>query len=443
MHTDGAIVRLNFTISMMQAMTGKPTTYQSTTCPGKECQFQNFTTLGACNKCETEGVDIDEDFGCKYYTFSNTTGSITDRQDYPEFRLFKDAVVKSNLTSYGVDCSREMQGFPPFNINIVRTSNDTASLLGMGRLQDTSNNSSGLSSDAVFGNTYYKMEGEYFVTTFPGSSFRFCASGYNRTRLGGNSEDFDTIGTFTCFKSPWSLGPVFELETFGQFKGNLSHCRMSMCAQEFNDVVIVNNTLRYAPVIEKQLRAAENMSYGDILAEADGMQRKFRIGPKSTDKLKQMLETVLYSKDFAEFMDEVSSSGNGNGWEEVFRRITPVATDYIRSIANDNRYSAVGKVYREQSFFHVTWVWLIMPLLLVLMSIGVLITTAIYSRRKPYLFKNSILAAMRYRTDDWQHDETAGMHGYRETDLDLMQSAKGVRARLVGAENGGVRFERD
>ncbi|KAH7073498.1 hypothetical protein BKA63DRAFT_603866 [Paraphoma chrysanthemicola] len=436
-----ADVRLNFTISMMQAMTGKPTTYSSTTCPNKECRFQNFTTLGACNKCETQPINIDEKFGCKYYTLATTTSSSTNRQNYSTFQELKDAVTTANLPNYGMDCLREKEGFPPFNINLERRGNDTASLIGMGRPQDTSNISNrSFSQDAVFGNTYYRREGDYFLTPIEGSSFRFCASGYNRTQLGGNNENFDTIGTYTCFITSWNPGPIFDLDTFGQFKGNLSYCRMSLCAQEFRDVVIFNDTLHHAPVVEIPLKAVRNTYPSDVVAEAENGKRTFQIGPRATDKLKQMFETVLYSKDFTEFM--VTSSNDGKGWEEVFKRIAPVARDYIRSNANDMVQTAIGKVYGQQSFFRVSWAWIIMPLLLVVMSIAVLITTAIYSRRKPFLFKNSVIAPMRYRIEDWKPAERAMTHGARETDMDLVKSAEGVRARLIKTGDGSIRFVR-
>ncbi|KAH7089939.1 hypothetical protein FB567DRAFT_590730 [Paraphoma chrysanthemicola] len=436
-----ADVRFNFTISMMQAMTEKPTLYQSTTCPDKECRFQNFTTLGACNKCETERIDIEEKFGCRYYTLAATTSSSTNRQNYSTFQEFKDAVTTANLPDYGMDCLREKTGFPPFNINLERRGNDTASLIGMGRPQDTSNISNGsFSQDAVFGNTYYTKKGDHFLTTVKGWSFRFCASGYNRTQLGGDNEKFDTIGTYTCFMTSWDPGPIFDLDTFGQFRGDLSYCRMSLCAQEFRDVVIYNDTLHHAPVVESPLKAVGNAYPGDVVAEAENGKRTFQIGPRATDMLKQMFETVLYSKAFIEFM--VNSSDDGKGWAEVFKRIAPVARDYIRSNANDVVQTAVGTVYGQQTFFRVSWAWIIMPLLLVVMSIAVLITTAIYSRRKPFLFKNSVIAPMRYRIEDWKPDERAMTHGARETDIDLVKSAESVRARLIKTGDGSIKFVR-
>lgn len=409
-------------------------------CPGKECHFKDFTALGACTRCETELVKINNEFGCTYYTSSNTTDNAAGRQDYAKSQPFVEAVRRDlgqNLSNYGMDCTRIKEGFPPLNMNFeVQASNDTYNLRGLGYLPNTTT----LSDAAVFGNTYYRTEGDFIVTAFKGSSFRFCTSG----PLNNNTNDFGTIDTFTCLATWWDLGNITDLDQFGDFSANITHCSLSLCAQEYQNVTIFNNTLRTAPITSAPLQpGGQGRISTDVEATAtiNGVKSVFEIGSKRMGWMAEMLETVMYSTDFREFMNQVTTNDSdpNSGWEDVFTRIAPVASGYMGSFGWSTS-TVIGRVYASQTFFRVTWGWLVMPFLMVFGSTAFLIATAVYSSRKTYLFKNSVLAAMRYGVDGWEPDDKSVG---RETDVILARTAEGVRARFVRSGDGELRFVKE
>jgi hypothetical protein len=433
--------RLDFTISMMQAMTGRTDLYASgARCPDADCRFEDFTSLGACSKCETASVQVNNEFGCTYNTISNQTDGKSTRQEFSTLQPFAEAVTRdlgTTLTSYGMDCSRSKEGFPALNMNMeVQAKNNTWGLLrGMGQSKG-SPDSPDLSPDAVFGNTYLYTNESFFQTAIDGSSFRFCTSSFDT----GTRSDFDTIDTFTCFETLWAPGNITQLPTFGQFRGNLTYCRVSLCAQSFHDVTIYNHTLKVGNLIGKPLILSGNASVpSDVLASvAGGSLARYPIGSISTKLLTQKIETVLYSVNFKEFMDVIISRDDA-GWPEVFERVSGVASSYIRAFDWDRSQNS-GRVYAVQPYFHITWTWLALPLSMVVAAIGFLVATAVYSKRKPYLFKNSILAAMHYGIEEYpghQEDLT------RKTDLDLIKAAKIIKATFGRRSNGKLGFVRD
>jgi hypothetical protein len=426
----------------MEAMVGKSSVYAyGTECSRDECRFADFISLGACTKCETESVNVNNQFGCTYHTSSNTTNDSAKRQEYADFGPFRDAVTKysgESLGSYGMDCSHAKEGFPTLYMNMeVQANNNTWGLLrGMGRPKESSPNSTTLSNDAVFGNTYLLTNGSHFYTAFRGSSLRFCTSSFND----GSKAEFDTIDTFTCFETSFNPGEITKLDSFGQFKGNLTHCRLSVCAQEYHDVKVSNKTLKAETITEKPLQLSGNGSIQtDVQATTLDKMSSFVIGSKRIGYLVGMIELVLFSADFREFMNELTVQDNA-GWADVFERIGGVATEYIRVRDHSLPAGRLGGAYGLETFYKVVWPWVVMPLLMVSASILLLVATAVYSRHKRYLFKNSVLAGMRYGVQGWQPDQT---NVGRETYTDLARTAQGVRARLVSGKDGELRFVKE
>lgn len=367
----------------MAAMMARSPLYESMQYPGTECHFANFTSLGACTVCNTEEIQINAEVGCTYYTYSNMTEGTSERKQYAELQPFKEAVTKGlnqTLDRYGMDCSREKEGFPTFafNLQVPAKKSNTSLLQGMG-VSQTSSSPKAMSSDAVFGNTYIShVTKGHNKTPFKGYSLRFCASGFGRD-FGGNNGDFDTINTFTCLNTLLWPGPYDELDTFESFAGNLTRCRVSLCAQEYQKLVLFGNGTKQAEsVTSKPLRKVGKNQYNDTEAVSDDTgSARFDIGPKSMSYLSQMLETVLYSKDFTEFLMELTASDDAD-WQTAFERVGDVTPQYIRSADNPDGERLPGKVVGVQTYFQVRWEWLVMPLIMVLVSIGFFTGTAIY-----------------------------------------------------------------
>jgi hypothetical protein len=159
----------------------------------------------------------------------------------------------------------------------------------------------------------------------------------------------------------------------------MTRCRLSLCAQEYKQVSIRNGNLTIGFLTEKPLNKVGVDLYKDVVATADGLEGSFIIGPISTGNLAQMIETVVYSKNFVEFLTQVTTDGLYGSWEPASRSISRVATEYIRSPATGN-YRRPGIAYGLEPFCQVRWAWLVMPLLQVLMSVAFLTSTAVYNQ---------------------------------------------------------------
>jgi hypothetical protein len=433
---------------------GRSLTYPSNEyCPAKSCTFQDFTSLGASTTCESEQVLINNEFGCKYYVLFNGTGDEEKRQEYAKLPDFQQAVRQnmSTLDYYGMDCTREKEGYPTFAINLeVSAENKTGRLQGMGRQQGSSS-SADLKVGEVFGTTgmIVTRGSAMGPGQFNGSSFSFCTSSFER-QIEGKNATFDTIDTFTCLDTNWWLGDTRNLDSFGEFNATLSWCSMKLCALEHTDVTISNQqldgmggaTVHFNTKPMPLTKQGNGGEFGkDTIASAEGISDIFVIGPKSTSDIARILETTLYSDNFKGFMEYARFEGNSNpSWEDILLPIGQVVSSHIRSNENPNARNFTGSAFGPKIFVGVRWVWLTLPLSLVLFSILFLILTALQSSGKPYLFKSSILATMLYGLEGGKTDGLQTATANRETGSDLAKLATGVQAVLVSNEDGTLRF---
>jgi hypothetical protein len=308
----------------------------------------------------------------------------------------------------------------------------------MGRPRGSSNLIE-LSQDGVFGNTYLlRLNGEETTkSAFKDSPLSFCASGHDG-ELDGSKRDFDTISTFSCFNITSNISHFEDIDKFGWFGGYVNWCRLSLCSRTYGLIQLGNRQPELAE-LDRPLKKVGEGSNQDVIASSISIYEHFKylIGPASTAKLARMIETVTYSESLQEFLIELVLA---QGWEEFFRRVGEVATGYIQSSQNPEAGISAGNAYAYMPFFEVRWTWLIMPLLLVLTSILFLICTVFQSRRKPYLFKNSIVASILYGLEGWRAGELQMTPGNRETERDLERRANNMKAKLVSDGDGNLRF---
>ncbi|KAF2826461.1 hypothetical protein CC86DRAFT_467157 [Ophiobolus disseminans] len=437
--------RLNFTITIMEAMIGRPSVHRaSLSCPGDECRFEDFTSLGVASTCELpELVQINNEFGCTYYTLSSATDSTTPRQNYTQLLPFKEAVRRDlgrNMSAYGMDCLRAREDYPAFSINMAVTNGTNKLQPGISQYKESVPSnilSAPKTSDGIFGasEAFIPSGSEGSIASFGGIIARFCTSSFNRKYGGGspNNGTFDTIGTFTCFDHhPDKNGNITDLDTFGQFTATLTHCRLTLRAHDFHNVTVSSTTLGTSSIDSVALKKTGDGPYGETIAiSANNPSNSFTIGPKSITPIVNVVKNVLYSGDFTEF---VSFRQNYTDWSRVFTPIAASMSEFMRSPKSFDEVKLLrGKVYVSQTYFNVAWRWLIVPFLMVIGSIGFLVATALCSRNKPYLFKHSVLAVMKYGAEGWGGEVRREK---RETDRDLSRAARGVRVRLLNGEEG-------
>lgn len=438
---------------MMAALAGRPTTFQNNTfCPNTECLFDDFTTLGVCSACESETLLADESFDCKYYVRQGSTAA-GEETNYTDRDLFinatEDGLKHNTTTSYGMNCTHKKQGFPAIglvlHVNIVN--NDTT-VQGLG--QQKSHASANLSSAAIFGDTSSVVleTGDSISPNDPfhKGAYRFCTSGLGRRDLGGMSEDFDTISTFTCFLTTSRV--IYDIPQdrrvkLNDFNATATHCRLSFCAQEYTNTSIRNGTLEMSPIIPgKLIRKGEDLN--DTLAEAapnsKGNNFKARIGRKATANLATTIDLLVYSQPIQELLYYLSDRAE---WSETFDRIAKGASEYIRSNMNlDSRLRNYGRVALDLTFIHVRWAWLTLPLLLVIMVIVVLVGTIATNSGQQSPYKHSILAPLLRPLENQNKVEFDSTLVGSAADSDLRKKASGMRVRITTDNLGRRTMER-
>lgn len=82
--------------------------------------------------------------------------------------------------------------------------------------------------------------------------------------------------------------------------------------------------------------------------------------------------------------------------DEAMNSMTASMSDAMRS--DSTGFTIPGKAFRDESYIHVRWPWIILPSLAVLFSIMLFIATAITSRRlNTMLWKDSVLPLLMFR----------------------------------------------
>lgn len=163
-------------------------------------------------------------------------------------------------------------------------------------------------------------------------------------------------------------------------------------------MTIESGALKAGSINQFQLSRRENTSATideDGVALADDfiyvhkdLKDLFIIGNDSAASLRSNLwETIEGGGWRGYWSDFVDASG----WSNFFDAVAEAATAMIRSPTNPRVTTIHGPAYVEETYVKVRWVWLVLPLFLVVFSALFLLLTAMRSRRKLYLYKTSIL----------------------------------------------------
>lgn len=121
---------------------------------------------------------------------------------------------------------------------------------------------------------------------------------------------------------------------------------------------------------------------------------------------------------------------------QTFDNIATSMTNRIRE--NDNATRVFGISYREETYIRVSWPWLIIPGVVVLMSIVLLVASIVLSRGdKQGLWKSATLAPLFTRMRGWEHED---LRVGRWSEME--NQAKGMRGRLQRDGQGGLDFVR-
>ena len=107
-------------------------------------------------------------------------------------------------------------------------------------------------------------------------------------------------------------------------------------------------------------------------------------------------------------------------------------TNRIRE--DGNATQVLGTSYREVTYIHVSWSWLILPGVVVLMSVVLLVASIVLSRGdRQGLWKSATLAPLFTHMRGWEHE---GLRVGRWSEME--NQARRMRGRLRRDGQGGL-----
>lgn len=205
-----------------------------------------------------------------------------------------------------------------------------------------------------------------------------------------------------------SYTPVPEIG--GKFMPNATECAISWCVQTLH-TFIRNGTL--SQNITSKWTNSSGFDTGAITLQPDANATGYFVSEMSNIPLASFLELM-----FTANMSGVELPGSGRSDKEIFdlsmyssdtaqalwfaddlsglmNNLADRMTDTLRNSYADPTRNKTGTVLMERVYVHVSWLWLILPIALVLLSCGILVAAIISTtKHRAILWKNSSLATL-------------------------------------------------
>jgi hypothetical protein len=164
----------------------------------------------------------------------------------------------------------------------------------------------------------------------------------------------------------------------------------------------------------------------------DGPNRTFTINTSDHKTLQGWLTGTLFKTQNQEAVARALFSQ-----PDIPQVVANIATSMTNNIRGARNATMVeGIAFREETYIHVNWSWLVLPGVVVLMGVVLLAATMWSSRaERDGLWKNSVLATMFMQTRGWD-----GPNVGTWSDMDVQ--AKGMKGKLEKNKGGKVEFVR-
>ena len=397
-------------------------------CPSGNCTFAPADTLGFCSTCNDVTVDLTMD------CHSASAG-----EEYPAgtkntnctYHLPENIAIGANTTIiddiYGGPVSRSPNYTQTTNMSIVPLPR-AQTLYAAGLIADPG-------ADVVAGPDYKPS-----TTTFQGIPDPLLAFG----RI--------------VFNNSFTPPPVIG----SRVKPHATACALGWCVQT------LNTSVQNGRLVQSTLRSWLNDSAADVAdayltppaaplntaqAQAQAPSRTYHISPLANIPLVQFLQ-----KTFTANMSGINLPGSGKTLEEmaeltqwssdaaqafwgaedlgvVMEDLAARMTDALRNAFPDGANSPRGRVYVMQTYVHVSWAWLILPVLLVIFSCVLLLASIITGRGgRGVVWKNSSLAVLLHGFGGGEERGAVVRAGEME------EVARGMRVQLSEGRSGDVRL---
>lgn len=226
------------------------------------------------------------------------------------------------------------------------------------------------------------------------ASFRFTALNAT-TETTANS----SVADFTSF-AVWRPLEIQSLEDF-----EVLECRLSVAAYIYSNITVTNNALNIESETVLPLEAVgpENPGLNDFRPTAGNFPAEVVFSFHSADllKIRDLLDEIFNAQAMVQ---RGSSTGlttdllmKGN-LSSIVEKIAGAVTERIRT--GPNSTIASGTAYESETYIHVNWPWITLPVLVVL-GAGALLafTVAMNARHHAILWKSSNLAVLLHSVD--------------------------------------------
>ena len=161
--------------------------------------------------------------------------------------------------------------------------------------------------------------------------------------------------------------------------------------------------------------------------------------PNSQFTPDELLDLTIYSSDIAQAL------WHTNDLKNLMNNLADRMTDALRNLysipAAESDASSLGDVYTTQTYVHVTWPWLILPVGLVLASCAVLLAAVIESSRyRAVVWKSSSLAVMFHGIDGRVSENGSGGNVHSMYRKEMEMAAEEMKVRLAERRDGAIRL---
>ena len=473
---------------MLSSTFGSPTPMPNNTyCPTLECRINDFTSLAVCPTCESEIVSFDKkNSNCSYgvrkgfrYKVNNNTYPaglkpyFDENDSNPDNSSNNDTILTRGPLSTYSDfrkvatqakegsvwrkiCSMGFENHPPFHLLFgvapVRWLPASKAL----ELKASTN-----VTESVSQLPWMRQMGIDYTSTriqkIIGARSAPWQSG-NDERPGGSPPKtvpsaclLDTwvkpvdasvnIVKSTCITTSSNPETIADLDTFGEMNATLTKCRLNICARRYRNVTMGANGIKVAHTTDSPLSVS--IANGTEVYAKDENNNKFRFDLDQLRNLRSLLYDVTDTQSFKFLLDKNNPKSSAD-WVRFFERIAEVYTQTIQSPYNPDARRVEAQAYGLEVFVRVRWAWFIMPLLIVLASNVLLGLTMYQSRKKPYLYKNSILSTLFHGLEGWEtHELLPAKVCGSETYNDMLDTSKGMLASLKKNDDGYLKLKRD
>lgn len=222
-------------------------------------------------------------------------------------------------------------------------------------------------------------------------------------------------------------------------------CGLSWCAKRYSAVNVSSGEIETPDIKSWPLQSPDKFytedgvwlnpfTVLDNASDFDGPNRTFTVNANDHNTLSDWLADTYFKTSN---QDAVARAlWLQTNMSQTFANIATSMTNKIRE--GHNSTLVYGTAFREETYIHVAWAWLVLPAVVVLMGVVLLAASMVLSRGdKEGLWKNSILATLSTRMTGSQNEALKVGKWSQMSD-----QAKTMRGQLKRDGQGGLDFVR-